>query len=894
MNREITPIHEFSQTSIVALLLLAVTPLAAASTPGPVVSDLHLIAPDARPPFVLSWRYTPGVSGALGSSWRCWPFDAAVQPATEGKGRILQTFDQSGGKQLFLSTGTNLWAPLDAAEAPRVSLQQTKSGFVLTDLLHGRQQFDTAGRLVQLSNPQGHRLDVLRNDKGQPRAVVVHHPHEAVFEITCDPATGRLRSIKAPDGRTWSYEYDTAGSLAKAADPTGFALSYRIESGRLAERADSVGHWARYRYDSQDRVVEIDRNGRKETRVYSKLGLFGSDWMVTRTDALGRKSEYRFLASKRQEVLRERDDNVVVRQYDEHWRLEQISSLRDGVTTIERDADGRAVRITDPRERVTQVGYGGLLGLPATVVDGRGGVRKLAYNARGQLTSERLPDGREQSITYNDSGLPLEVTDSERGTLRLEYGPAGKLEAVESEAGRLETTSLRQRASPGAFLDPPAFRRLPFSEPRMMLFLHLSHATLVTGGQGSRAGDFALRTSNGSVLTGKGDLFDNLVSLREKDRLLATFRYDDGDRLLEIQYADKRTERFEYDPADRVVAYTDAAGKVFRYRYDPPGHLIREIFPDGEENVFDYDAAGHLTSGFNSFWHDLFAYDNQDRLVEAGRLTPVSKAPELLARYAYNGQSRLESQFFADGLRCAHEYNTNGTLETLRCQGAKLVIQKRTDGRCEYLFLPGGLKVELGYAKEGGLSRLSVQNSSNSPILTQFGQYQGGRLAKVISKTSSATREYELAQMSADRSADIPVRPGSSDAPKADKNVRAPVSPASSESKGAKPPRDAFGRLRLAERDGTKVEYTYARGGLMSVETAEKRIRVLRSSDGAPRLLVTERSNDALGSHAILFLVPSLIPDEAFVTDSNGANLRPICFRDTRNPELNLETGGAK
>ncbi|MCX6926311.1 MAG: hypothetical protein NT154_24360, partial [Verrucomicrobia bacterium] len=571
-----------------------------------------------------------------------WPFDAAVQPVTESKDRILKVFDRSGAKQLFVSTGTNLWSPTDAAEAPRVSLQKTKTGFVLTDLLHGRQKFDTAGRLEQVSDPQGHRLDILRNDKGQPTAVVVHHPQEIVFEIACDPATGRLQNIKASDGRTWSYEYDAAGALTKAADDTGFFLRYRIESGRLAERADSVGHWARYRYDSQDRVVEIDRNGRKETRVYSKLGLLSSDWMMTRTDALGRKSEYRFLPSKRQEVLRERDGNVLVRQYDEHWRLEQVSSLRHGVTTIERDAAGRAVRITDPRERVTQIGYDGLLGLPATVVDGRGGMRKLAYNAHGQLTSEHLPDGREQNITYNDSGLPLEVTDSERGALRLDYDPAGKLEAMESETGRLETTSLRQRVSPGAFLDPPSFRRLPFSEPRMTLFLRLSHATLVSGGQGSRAGDFGLRTSNGSVLAGTGDLFGNLVSLREKDRLLATFRYDDGDRLLEIQYADKRTERFEYDPADQVVAYTDTAGKVFRYRYDPPGHLIREIFPEGEENVYDYDAAGHLTSGFNSFWHDLFAYDSQDRLVEVGRLTPVSKGPEWLARYAYNGQSRLE------------------------------------------------------------------------------------------------------------------------------------------------------------------------------------------------------------------------------------------------------------
>ncbi|MCX6926312.1 MAG: hypothetical protein NT154_24365 [Verrucomicrobia bacterium] len=249
---------------------------------------------------------------------------------------------------------------------------------------------------------------------------------------------------------------------------------------------------------------------------------------------------------------------------------------------------------------------------------------------------------------------------------------------------------------------------------------------------------------------------------------------------------------------------------------------------------------------------------------------------------------------FADGLRCAHEYNTNGTLETLRCQEAKLVIQRRKDGRCESLFLPGGLKVELGYAKEGGLSRLSVRDSSNNPILTQFGQYRGGRLAKVTSKTHGATREYELPQVSADRTADIPVRPESSDAPKADKNVRAPFSSASSAFKNDRNPRDAFGRLRIAGYNGANIEYTYARGGLMAVGTSEQRIRVLRSSDGAPRLLVTELGNDAARPQAILFLVPSLIPDEAFVTDSNGANLRPIRFRDTGNPELNLETGGAK
>jgi YD repeat-containing protein len=874
----------------------------ASTAKGPIVLDSHPISTGSRPPFTVSWSYADGSSGVLGSSWRCWPFDAAVQTNSEAKGNVATVFDSSGQKRVFVAVGTNVWLPTETAQTRRISLQKTSRGYVITDLLQGRQTYDPAGRLVEVSDLIGHRLLIVRDEKGRPTAVELNFPTKALYQIVCAPASGRLARIEAPDGRRWTYEYEGSGRLAKATDSTGCSLSYHYASGRLAERADSVGHWKRYRYDGEGRVVEVDRNGRKEKRAYSSLGGGGGDWMVTRTDALGRQSEYRFLPSKRQEVLREPDGNVVVRQYDERWRLEHVSSLKEGVTSFERDAAGRTVKVTNPRGRVTQIGYGGALGLPTTVVDGWGGIRKMAYNAHGQLTSERLPDGRERDISYNEAGRPAEMTDSEGGALRFEYDPAGKLEAVEGEAGRMETGARRQRARLGGFLCPSSFRLLPISEARVELMLRLDMAALPGKQRNSETADVEhrpltlhIRCLDGSELGCSFDLFDNLTGLREKESPVATFRYDDGDRLLEIQYADKRSERFEYDVADRVVAYTDAAGKVFRYRYDAAGHLLRQTFPDGEENVFDYDADGRLVSGRNSSWHDLFVYDSHDRLMEVGRLTPKSKDPELLARYTYNGQSRVESQLFGDGLRVAHEYNTNNTLETIEVQGARIVLQKGKDGRCQRLFLPGGAKVEFGCAKDGASSRVAAQDNQGKSLLSQFGQFQSGRLVKVICKTPDSSREYEVGrgaigdskgagnQQAISLTGGKSGHPSTQPAPPAEERVPEGLP---SKPKDARNPFDAFGRLRVAESDRARAEFLYGLGGLMGVQTSGQRIRLIRSSDGVARALVVDGG--------ILFLVPSLVPGEAFVGEAKAATLRPIRFSDRHNPEINIGKAGTK
>jgi len=408
------------------------------------------ISPRSFPPFVVQRIYQSqsAAAGVFGRGWICWPFDVEARAKKIGQRDTVSISMPDGSEEVFVAIEGNVFAPLDAARLDTLSLLKNADGFVRLDLIQGRMVFDSGGRLIKVSDPRGQSLEIARSKDGLPTAVTVFSPSKAVFSITCDNARKRLTEIKGPNGRAWRYKYDTQGNLAEVADDRGQTIAYRYQGNRLARIEDSRKNVVAYGYDAQGRLTETDWNGRKETRAYDAPTSSPDDWRVTISDPIGRKSEYQFLASKRREVVREKDGNAVVRQYDDNWRLKHVSSARDGVVSYAYDDQGRPVGIVDARNQLTQIRYDNALGLPSAVIDDRGQIRKFQYDATGRIISARDSDGQEASIRYDRFGLPLQVSDPMFGETRFRYGPGGALEAVENEKmGRIEATTASVRGS---------------------------------------------------------------------------------------------------------------------------------------------------------------------------------------------------------------------------------------------------------------------------------------------------------------------------------------------------------------------------------------------------------------------------------------------------------------
>ncbi|MCP4625683.1 MAG: hypothetical protein GY850_19515 [bacterium] len=829
------------------------------------------ISPETFPPFILQRTYNirNNVKGILGAGWYCWPFDATIQKANVKDTEVLSARSKNSDKKLYVQIRKDVFAPLNSSRIGTVTLQKKPDGYLLTDILSGRQAFDSAGRLVKITDTAGNALEILRNKEGLPASVIVYQPRKVTYQITCDPEKKRLMKIQAPDGQKWQYEYDKDGNLVKMVDKEKFVLYYKYQKNLLVEKADSSGRWVKYQYDRKGRLVEKDRNSRKEKRSYAYLPSSPKDWMVTTTDPLGRKTEYRFLISKKQDVIREKDGNVVVKQYDENWQLQHISSLKNGVTSFIRDTRGRINGILDNRNRLSRIRYDNALGLPSAVIDDRGQVRKMHYNRHGQLILDHRANGRKISVRYNHFGQPLNISDSVWGVSKFQYGASGKLEFVDNETmGAIDPVEMEQKNELSAFLRRPAFQNIPIPAQRRRVVRALDPAVMVSQDRNERTQ--TVQTEGGKKWVCTYDVFGNMVQIRENGRQVAGFQYDDVDRLLEIRYSETTAEQFAYNINDQVVRYIALNGNTYEYDYDFRGFLIKEKAPGREAYIFEYDKKGRLVSAFDSFWHDLFAHDSRGQLVKIGRMTPVSKAPETLVTYTYDIAGRLESALFANGLRCTHEYSKSGDMETLRFSGTKIVIHYDPHRRCRSISYPGGMQVEYGYAEYGGLSRLAITDSNAKTRASQFCRYQDKRLNKVFSKSPEGTGQYTFAYAADGQLKKILFN---------GQPIGVTGDP------GLKKSFDALGRLRLTGKEGTMTEYSYGLGGVIGAKTRDTELHFVRSSDGVARALVQDGK--------IWFLVAGVVPGEAFAIDRNNLKIQLIQFRDTTRPIISLGKGGS-
>ena len=817
--------------------------------------EADVIVRNSFPPFVVRRMYdSEGVfKGILGPGWWCWPFDRMVREGKVFKTNVLYVKDSSGASQQFVQIEGNEYVSMDAAKISTVRLEKTPEGCVLKDLRRGKQVYDRDGRLLQLCNTRGGTMTVTWDGAGMPASVALNRPRKAIYGITCDSKTARLTQIRGPDGQKWRYEYDRAGRFAKLVRADGSSATYTYQAGRLVERSAESGRWVKYRYDQHGRLVETNRNGRKEIREYKQLSPPG-DWVLKVTDPVGRVTERQFLASKRTEMIREKDGNVIVKTYDENNRLQYVSSTKGGAYRYERDEKGRPVAILDHRGRLTQIRYDNVLGLPSTVINPRGQVQKMRYNAHGQLASTSMPDGRKVSMKYNRLGQPLQVTDSERGTTRLRYGSAGKLAALEHDSlGRVDAEKLKPRTSLAAFLLRPAVRSVPMSEARLEVIRLLDQASPI----GSSRPPAKVKTKEDKELKCTYDQFRNLVSLEREAQAIAKFNYDAVDRLTEISYGPAAKELFEYDTGDRVSRHVAPDRKEYRYKYDVRGMLLWYKLPSGEESSYVYDKEGRLARARNAHWHDAFGYDREDRLTKVGWAPPDTEKPKRLVTYTYDRAGRLEATLFENGLRCTRKYEDNGSTERLSVSGVEIVLHYDKDHRCTAVDFPYGRKAEFGYRDDGSLTRVALREADGMSAMSQYCQYKDARLSKAILRIGDKTKVYSLKYSAEGRilNTDWLAKPGDA-AEEHDPRVY-----------------DALGYRRLAGAEKTRTEYAYGLMGVFRARRKEREQCFVRSSDAAVRIVI-EGDRKA-------FLVPSGLPAQAFLLPEKGSRAHPVEWRDT-------------
>lgn len=472
------------------------------------------------------------------------------------------------------------------------------------------------------------------------------------------------------------YKYDPKGNLIGETDPLGRvkihlfdACGNRIESNK----PDPTGTThTTYDYDLCNRMIHSKQVGSDGVSLEAFYTYDLRHNVLSEEKALGKKVLYR---------------------YNEFGHLieKELPSLLDPQGIEQRqiyryktDEQGNPLEEIDPNGGITKKKYNAY-GLPTRIERPDGSVETRRYSKKGELLSQRDPDGVETHFTYDIFGHQTSKKKFFEGVLLSEeiflYSPFRLLSSIDAEgnrtdysydmAGRLIAKKLGDQET---FFSYDSMGRL-FSE---------------------RIGDLASEKH-----------FDALGQILEERKVhaktgeiysRATFSYDvSGNQVTKTQYMPEQeiVERSVFDSLGRLIqkaegkdlletisyeltpflkeTRTDAVGlrTIKTYNAHKKLSLLETFHKDGpllQKESYSYDFRGNLTSHTSEIENPkrirriLFEYDLLGRLLH--QIEESQDAPKVTS-YTYDCMGRQKTKIKPDQTILTSSYTPLGFLQSL-------------------------------------------------------------------------------------------------------------------------------------------------------------------------------------------------------------------------------------
>ncbi|HEX8558641.1 MAG TPA: DUF6531 domain-containing protein [Pyrinomonadaceae bacterium] len=364
----------------------------------------------------------------------------------------------------------------------------------------------------------------------------------------------RLRSVADAAGARWTYDYDAAGRLTRAADPAGRVL-------------------LRARYDPRGRAVESgDAAGAHLFEYETAAGEASRRTVVT--DPVGAQAVVSHTPRGAVAAVDDADGRLFEAVYDADGRPARVSDHAGVETTFDYDGEGRLLRRSPRGGAQKAYTYDGARRVASTAEGGAGyvyrrGARGDAYeargvggaggyastrDARGRLTSLEPSGGRALSFEYDAAGNQTAVTYPGLGRFEAEYDAAGRRIAERAPSGHSYAYEYDARG-------------------------------LVT----------KRRSGAGLALTFERDASGALAAVSGGGRWVRATR-DAAGRVVALTNSERKTRRFAYDARGALTEYVDARGARLSFEYDARGRLRGVTGPYGASLRLTYDRAGRLAS----------------------------------------------------------------------------------------------------------------------------------------------------------------------------------------------------------------------------------------------------------------------------------------------------------
>lgn len=481
-------------------------------------------------------------------------------------GRIIAETDFMGNRREYtydsFSHVTEIRYPNGTKEQREYNKGGRLSKVILPSGLWESYEYDGNGNVIQRTDQSGNSYRYTYDYRN--RITAVYKPDGAVRSWQYD-MMGRVAAMTDENGNKTSYEYSPNGNLLSVTDALGNTTYYEYDAmGQLTviqgkDDATGVEHKTTYLYDLMGLPkVMTDAHGNQESYQYDLNGR-----MIAKTDRDGYVTSYGYAPGGEINRIDYADGKTVCYEYD---ALRHLSRIRDwnGDISIENDALGRALRVTDSDGK--EIAY--------------------TYGVMGERTGMTYPDGMKAVYEYDEltrlSALwqgeePILYAYDRLGRLKNKKFPGG-METVYEYDAQNRISRLTHMDKEG-ILDSYSYGYDPVGNK--------------TSINKMRRG---LEEESGNYRYGY-DGIGRLCTVTKDDSLQRIYEYDAfGNRI--VRKGHNETTSYEYNELNQLILKTDAEG-TSTYDYDKRGNL-RAVMENGNvTHEYLYGAMNRLEWAVN-------------------------------------------------------------------------------------------------------------------------------------------------------------------------------------------------------------------------------------------------------------------------------------------------------
>ncbi|MEU9209046.1 DUF6531 domain-containing protein [Streptomyces sp. NPDC048415] len=614
--------------------------------------------------------------------------------------------------------------------------------------------------LAAVSDRNGHRIDIDRDEYGAPTAV----RHSGGYHVHVDTRSGRVIRLRLRDPQAGSegttlidYGY-TDGNLTEIYNSSG--LPYRLtydDRARITSWTDRNGFWYRYTYDSHDRCIR----GEGADGVLNCTVAYDTDVRETRfTNSLGHTTLHRYNELLQRTEITDALGRTVRTEWDPYNRQISRTDALGQRTSFEHDARGNLAAITRPDGRRTTMEYDEL-DLPIQVVEADGAVWQQTFDARGNRRSITDPTGNTRHCAYDEQGRPTSMVDALGHVTRTVCDPAG-LSIAETDA--LGHTTRAERDAFGRIVrvidaegnvehmgwtveGAPAWRMAADGSRESWEWDGEGHLTAHTDRAGNRS-------------TTKTGHFHQPAARTDRTGAEHRFTYDTEVNLTKVTSPQGLTWDYVYDETNRLICETDFEGRTLTYAYDGAGRLTSRTNGAGEEVALTRNELGRVVEERSAHGVAVFAHDPMGRLLRAvNEESLLERAYDAAGRllresidgaetsYTYDALGRRTERRTPSGIVSTWTYDAVGRPETLSAAGHRMAFTYDALGRELSRGLGAAASLTQTWDAMGRLAGQSIHGGgprADIPVQQREFSYRADGLLSGIDELTTGRRVFDM------------------------------------------------------------------------------------------------------------------------------------------------------